>query len=301
MFSLPDRWIITGSLLAVVVGVASGLASAFFLMALAWATQTDADNPWLLFLLPLAGVVIAWAYTYYGKNSAGGNNLLIDQINAVDDVNRVPLRMFPLVLGATILTHLFGGSAGREGTAVQMGGAIAAWLARTLHLTGAHLRVLLMCGVSGGFSSVFGTPLAGAVFGMEVLAVGGMRYDALIPCLWPPRGDLVVRGVGVHHASYPVTSGFPDLSLHIILIVTIAGIAFGLASLLFAEATAAIEHWSKRLVANAMLRTFLGGGLVVLATLALGTRAYNGLSLPLLHESFTGASIPTLAFLASCS
>ena len=206
--------------------------------------------------------------------------------------------MFPLVLGATILTHLFGGSAGREGTAVQMGGAIAGWMGRVLHMTNQHLRVLLMCGISGGFSSVFGTPLAGTVFAMEMAAMGGMRYDALIPCLIAAVvGDLVVREVGVDHIAYAVSSGFPEISTETVLLVVVAGVIFGLASLIFAEATAAIEHLSKRFVSIPTLRTFLGGILVILITLSFGTRAYNGLSLDLLADCFNGESVPTLAFL----
>lgn len=298
-----NPWFIGSAALAAIVGVGSGLASALFLTVLSWATDAQTDHPWLLFGLPFAGAAIAWAYAGFGKTAAGGNNLLLDQIHAADETestpNRVPLRMFPLVLAATVLTHLFGGSAGREGTAVQMGGAIAGWMGRVLRISNSHLRVLLMCGIAGGFASVFGTPLAGAVFAMEVLALGGMRYDALIPCLIAAvSGDLILRATGVQHTHYVVIDGFPELSWHVVLLVTIAGIAFGLASLLFAEATAAIEHWSKHLVGNPMLRTFLGGVAVILVTLAFGTRDYNGLSIPLLRECFTGGSVPTWAFLA---
>ncbi|MCA9859836.1 MAG: chloride channel protein [Thermomicrobiales bacterium] len=286
------------SLLGIVVGAASGLASALFLLALEWATDEQTNNPWLLYLLPFAGVLIAWSYAGWGKAAAGGNNLLLDQIHAAGGSNRVPLHMFPLVLGATILTHLFGGSAGREGTAVQMGGAIAGWLSRVLNVTGQHLRVMLMCGISGGFSSVFGTPLAGTVFGMEVVAMGGMRYDALIPCLIAAVvGDLVVRTVGVHHATYVVSAGFPEISAETVVPVVLAGIAFGLASLLFSEATATIEHVAKHLVPRPVWRTFLGGFVVILITLVYGTRAYNGLSLPLLADCFNGEAVPTFAFM----
>ncbi len=297
MLNLDGRWFFVASVLAVVVGAASGAASAFFLIALHWATDEQTNNPWLLYLLPFAGILIAWAYAGWGKEAAGGNNLLIDQLHEAGGSNRVPLRMFPLVLGATILTHLFGGSAGREGTAVQMGGAIAGWMSRVLNMTNQHLRVMLMCGISGGFSSVFGTPLAGTVFAMEVVAMGGMRYDALIPCLIAAVvGDLVVRLIGVDHAVYTVTSGFPEISAQTVLLVVIAGIVFGLTSLLFAEMTATIEHLSKRFFPVPTLRTFLGGFLVIAITLAFGTRAYNGLSLPLLADCFSGQSVPTLAF-----
>ena len=299
MFRADRQLLLTCSVLAVVIGAASGFASALFLILLDHATAAQTNNPWLLYLLPLAGIVIAWAYAGFGRSAAGGNNLLLDQIHAADEVNRVPLRMMPLVLVATILTHLFGGSAGREGTAVQMGGAIAGWLARTLNVSTVHLRIMLMCGISGGFSGVFGTPLAGAVFGMEVLAIGGLRYEALIPCLISAAvADLVVRdALHVHHGIYPVASGFPELSLRTLVVVAIAGVIFGLTSLLFAESTAVIEHTARRLVPNPMLRAFLGGFLVIAITLALGTRAYNGLSLPLLADAFNGSEIPTFAFL----
>lgn len=293
------RLFLTCSVLAVAIGAASGLASAIFLILLELATAAQTGNPWLLYLLSVAGIVIAWAYAGFGKAAAGGNNLLLDQIHAADEVNRVPLRMMPLVLVATILTHLFGGSAGREGSAVQMGGAIAGWLARILDVSAAHLRIMLICGISGGFSGVFGTPLAGAVFGMEVLAIGGLRYEALIPCLISAAlADLMVRDVlHVHHGIYPVASGFPDLTLRTFLVVAVAGVAFGLTSLLFAESTARVEQTARRLVPNPMLRAFLGGCLVIAITLALGTRMYNGLSLPLLSEAFHGGEIPAFAFL----
>lgn len=296
--SVNRRWIVTGSLLAAIVGVASGLASAAFLLMLDRATDLQTDHGWLLYLLPLAGIVIAWAYNGYGVAAAGGNNVILDQIHATDQVNRVPLRMFPLVLVSTILTHLCGGSAGREGTAVQMGGALASWLARLLRLDSVHLRLLLLCGIAGGFSSVFGTPLAGTIFAMEVLALGGMRYDALIPCLIAAvTGDLVIDALDVHHGIYVISSAMPALTLRTLAMVVIAGIAFGFASLLFSELTWFVERIAKNLVANGMLRSFLGGFLVIGITLALGTRIYNGLSLPLLSDTFSDASIPTWAFL----
>jgi H+/Cl- antiporter ClcA len=290
-------WIWTSLGLAAIVGAASGLASAVFLVVLAWATEGQTDHPWLLYFLPLAGVAIAWAYTDIGQSAAGGNNLLIDQLHATDEVNRVPLRMLPLVLVATILTHLCGGSAGREGTAVQMGGAIGGWLSRVLHLSMPQLRTMLMCGVSGGFAGVFGTPLAGTVFAMEMLALGGMRYGALIPCLVAAvMSDLVVRQLDVHHSVYVLQAGIPAISLSTVLLVVVAGVAFGIASLGFAELTATIERLSKQAIRHPLWRTFAGGVVVIVITLMLGTRAYNGLSLPLLADSFVGAPIPTFAF-----
>jgi len=294
---MHQRWIVVGSLLAVLIGIGSGLASSLFLIALEHATDLQADHPWLLFLLPLGGAFMAWLYRDFGGTSSGGNNLILDQIHDPAQVGRIPFRMLPLILVSTVLTHLFGGSAGREGAAVQMGGAISAAIGRRLHVTSTQLRIALMCGVSGGFSSVFGTPIAGTIFGMEMLAIGGMRYEALIPCLIAAiAGDLVVRQFPITHSHYAITSAIPSLSVETVLQIALAGIAFGLASLAFSESTALVERVGKRLVPNPIGRIALGGIIVILVTLLLGTRLYNGLSLPLLHEAFTG-EVPTWAFL----
>lgn len=296
---MDRRWLLVGILLAVPIGIASGLASSLFLASLAVATAWQGENPWLLYLLPLAGAAIAWAYAGIGRSAAGGNNLILDQIHEADRVGLVPLRMFPLVLAATLLTHLCGGSAGREGTAVQMGGAIASWFSRLLGVGADRLRIMLMCGISGGFASVFGTPLAGTVFGMEVLAVGGIRYEALIPCLVAAvAGDLTVRLLEIPHASYALATPTPAFGLTTVGLVVVAGAAFGIVSVLFGEATAAVERVSTRLVPRPIWRTVLGGGVVIAITFALGTRIYNGLSLPLLAAAFEEPeAVPTFAFL----
>ncbi|MFM9106313.1 MAG: chloride channel protein [Chloroflexota bacterium] len=290
-------WLLAGVALAVPVGVAAGLASAAFLAALAAVTAYRESHGWLIFLLPAAGALMAWAYATVGRSAAGGNNLILDQIHGGRD-DLVPLRMFPLILASTLLTHLVGGSAGREGTAVQMGGAIAAAAGRRLGLTAEHLRVLLMCGVSGGFAGVFGTPLAGAVFGMEVLALGGFRYGAMLPCLAAAvSADLTVRLLGIPHAHYAIATPAPPAGIAPVLLVAVAGVAFGLCSALFIESVALVERMARRFAPDPVRRAALGGAAVLALTLALGTRAYNGLSLPLLASTFDGGAVPALAFL----
>jgi H+/Cl- antiporter ClcA len=284
--------------LAVLTGLAAGGASWIFLELLHWATDTQSAHPWLLYLLPFAGAVLAWLYAGYGRAAAGGNNLIIDQIHDPRD-SGVPLRMFPLILFSTIVTHLFGGSAGREGSAVQMGGSIAGEIARRFKLSRTAGRIVLMCGVAGGFSSVFGTPLAGTIFAMEMLALGGIRYEALIPCLIAAvAGEWTMEQFDYAHAHYAIVSAIPTLDLGAILQVAAAGVAFGIASAAFSELTAWIEHGSSSLIPNPVWRIFTGGLAVIAVTLLLGTRDYNGLSLGLLADSFSGAHIANFAFAA---
>lgn len=147
-------------LLACAIAVLAGSASAFFLFSLDWATNMRNAHRWLIWFLPFAGFGVGWIYLRFGQHVEAGNNLIIDEIH--DPKKVIPRRMIPLVLGGTILSHLFGASVGREGTAVQMGGALADVLTRMINLKHIDRRILLMAGISAGFSSVFGTPLAGA-------------------------------------------------------------------------------------------------------------------------------------------
>jgi len=275
------RQLLIWTLLVVPVGLLSGSASAFFLWSLDRVTEIHWANPWLLFLLPLAGVVVGWTYHRIGKSAEGGNNLILDQIH--EPGGGVPTRMAPLILVSTLVTHLFGGSAGREGTAVQMGGSLASAYGRLCRFGEQNMRVLLMAGIAAGFGSVFGTPLTGAIFAMEVLVIGRVHYDALIPVLVASVvGDLTCSAWGIHHSVYHI--GIADVagahaSFDPVLMgkVVIAAVAFGLASQLFAELTHGLQQAFKRVAPAAPWRAALGGLLIIGLVYAVGTRDFLGL------------------------
>ena len=268
----------------VVVGVLAGSASALLLWSLQVATDVREAHRWLILLLAPAGLCVGLMYHWLGRRVEAGNNLILEEIHAPKDV--IPLRMTPLILLGTFLTHLFGGSAGREGTALQTGASLADQLSRPLRMKAHQRRILLMTGVSAGFASVFGTPLAGAVFGIEVLAIGSVSYEAIGPCFLAAFvADLVTRAWHIRHTVYAVES-VPAMSAWGILWAVAAGVAFGLVAMGFARATHGIAAAAKGMIAYAPLRPFVGGLLVTAAVFALGTTKYIGLGIPGIVAAF---------------
>jgi H+/Cl- antiporter ClcA/CBS domain-containing protein len=283
------------SVLSSVVGVLAGTASAVFLTALQWATAIRIANPEILFLLPVVGFFVGWLYNRFAGTAARGNNLVIEEVNTSKEP--IPVKMAPLVLLGTVLTHLVGGSAGREGTAIQMGSSLADWLQRRLGLSPKDRRMMLMAGISGGFGSVFGTPIAGFVFGLEVQSVGQLNYEGILPCLIAAIvGDLVTRAWGITHVHYPALLNL-ELDPGLILKVMIAGIVFGLTSLLFIELTHGIKQVISRLFHWTPLRPAVGGLLIMGLILVVGSQDYLGLSLPLIQHSLDGTGVVVFAFL----
>ncbi|MDQ3393793.1 MAG: voltage-gated chloride channel family protein [Bacteroidota bacterium] len=280
-------------LIATIVGGLVGTASAIFLVLLENATNWREENIWIIALLPLGGLMIGLVYHYWGRDVEAGNNILIEEIHHPKRV--VPFKMAPLVFFGTVATHFFGGSAGREGTAVQMGGSIADQLTYLFRLHAGDRKILIITGICAGFASVFGTPLAGAIFGLEVFFMGRIKYDALFPgFLAAILADYITTAWGVGHIHYEILV-VPELGFLNILYAIIAGICFGLTAMIFANTTHSIGRLFKENIKFPPLRLFIGGIIVAAAVFAVSTTKYIGLGIPTILDSFS-TSLPPYDF-----
>lgn len=280
-------------LLAILTGCIVGAVSSLFAHTLTFVTGLRKSYSWLFYLLPAAGLLIAFLYDKLGKRDGGTNQLF----TAIKDKNEVEFRSAPLIFISTALTHLTGGSAGREGAALQLGGSVANQLGRILPLDEEDRRVMVMCGMSAGFAALFGTPMAAAVFSLEVVCVGSMYYTALLPCM---VASLVATGIAgklsVHAEAFHVLE-IPEFTFVNGAKMGIVALACAVASILFCLALKGVGEFYGKFLKNKYVRILVASALIIGITLLLNTSDYMGAGTDLIVRAVEDGKSEPFAFL----
>lgn len=278
------KWII----LAILTGVIVGGASSVFAGCIKGAIKFRTGSPWVFLFLPIAGLIIVFMYQMLDKDDRGTNQVL-STIRSKDDV---PIKSAPLIFVATLLTHLTGGSAGREGAAIQFGGSIGNQLGRIVKLDEFDQHVMVMCGMSAAFSAVFGTPMAAAVFAMEVVSVGVMYYAALLPCVIASIiAAEFAAGLGIHPEVFNVTN-IPKITIENGLKMGVIAAGCGAVSILFCIALKIASKIYTKCLKNPYIRVFAAGCVVIVITLFLNTSDYMGAGSELIARAINGRARP---------
>lgn len=276
------------------IGFVIGLVGIAFHLSLEWATEVRMANPWLIWLLPVGGLAIVLAYRLAGMEKDRGTNFILVAVRSNEPVT---LKTAPLIFFSTVVTHLLGGSAGREGAALQLGGSIASSFGRNFQLNEKEERIMTMCGMAAGFAALFGTPLTSVIFAMEVITVGVMHYSAIVPCI---ISALVASGlskaVGIRPTSFEIV-GIPEtIGLETCWLVAVLGILCAVLSVLFCIVMEHTGHAYRKYFKNPMVRVFVGGCIVIGATYLVGCRDYNGAGMDIIVKALNGDA-KTEAFL----
>jgi H+/Cl- antiporter ClcA len=281
IISLSFKWVS----ICILIGLFSGTASAFFLVALEWVTQIREHNKWIIWLLPIGGLIIGLGYYYFGQEVVKGNNLLLEEYE--NPQKTIPLKMAPLVLLGTLITHLFGGSAGREGTAVQMGGAIADQFTSLFKLDNSERKTVLILGISAGFASIFGTPLAGALFALEVLYFSKINFKSiLLSFVVAYAAYFTVELWKVKHTHYSIPV-VPEITFTSLFWTVLVSLLFGLAAMLFSRSTHFWQNLFSKTIPFPPLRPFIGGIILAITIYFIGTTKYIGLGIPMIVDAFS--------------
>jgi H+/Cl- antiporter ClcA len=278
------KWIVVGSC----IGLVGGAVGTLFHIAVDVCTRDRTTYPKLMFLLPLAGIVIVFTYRLL-QVEGRGTNTIIKSINAGADI---PILLVPAIFIGTVLTHLGGGSAGREGAALQLGGGIGAKVGSLFRLDERDQREATLCGMSALFAALFGTPLTAAMFAMEVISVGIVHYSAFVPCLISAlTGGFVAQFFGVGPTAY-VVGKIPALEIHTLVAVAALAAVFAVVSIAFCSALHHGEEWIVRILPNPYVRVVAGGLLILLLTVLLRTTDYNGAGLDVIQRAMEGTARP---------
>ncbi len=275
------QWMISGLLM----GVLGGLLGTAFHYILHGVTDLRGANPWLIWFLPVGGVLIMWIYRFFGLKGNRGTNEIIDAILTNHGVSR---RITPAIFLATAVTHLFGGSAGREGAALQLGGSMASLLARIFKLSKPERTVLMLSGMSAVFAGLFGTPMTACLFTMEFESVGTMYTPALLPCFLSAFvASQVSAALGVHAETH-MLGAIPALDAAGVAGLLVFAVVLSLLGVLMCYAFHYAESYAHKLVHNRYLRIALGGVVILLMTLLVGDHRYNGAGMDMVLAAVTG-------------
>ncbi|MCI9157177.1 MAG: chloride channel protein [Lawsonibacter sp.] len=284
------KWLVYACL----VGVVVGLVAVAFHLGIDLATELRGKHPNVIWLLPLGGMAIILLYRVCGMEKDRGTNLVLV---AVRDAQGLKLRTAPLIFLSTVLTHLVGGSAGREGAALQLGASLSAYIGKELRLDELDERIVVMCGMAAAFSALFGTPLTAAIFAMEVVTVGRMYYAALVPCLASSiTALLLAQQMGLHAQVGYLMLDAVALQPLMALQAAVLGALCAALSVLFCIAMHTVSKLYAKYLPNPLLRAAVGGGLVLALTLLMGEQTYNGAGDPVIRRLLAGDVIPA-AFL----
>ena len=281
------RYFIKWSALALAIGSVAGAAGTIFSMGVSWATGFRLSHPSMLFFLPVSGLLIVWLYPSFHEEGNRGTNMVIDAISSNE---RVTPATGPLIFFSTILTHLGGGSSGREGAALQLGGSIGNSFGEWFKLDERDKKIAIMCGMSAVFSALFGTPVAAAIFSLEVVSIGVLYYAALVPCVFSSFLAVgIARAAGLEGEHFPVEM-IPALDLKAVGLLVLLGILCAAVSILFCVLLHTAEHAYRKYFPDARVRILAGSFLFIALTLLSGTRDYCGSSMGLIESSIEGSA-----------
>ena len=276
---------------AAIVGLGAGVIGTFFTVSVNSVIELRVQYPWLIYFLPLGGVIIVLLYQL-AKYKDAGTDLVIQSIHSEP---HLPVRVGPLIFVSSVITHLFGGSAGREGAALQIGGSVGSFVSKTLHLKEEDKKTLIMAGMSGCFSALFGTPLTAAIFPLEVVHVGYMQYAALLPCAIASLiGHSVAIALNLVEPMHHIGT-VPNLDAITAIAVIVLSLLAGLVSRLFVYSLHKTHHIFA-MIENAYVRAIVGAVIIIVLTLLVGNQDYNGVGAHMIERALEG-DVPLYAFL----
>lgn len=271
--------------IAVATGTCGGIVGSFFHKSVEYVTEIRIANEWIIFALPFGGLIIVYLYKLFKLDSNIGTNLIIDSIRTD---GKVPIAMAPLIFVSTVITHLFGGSAGREGAALQLGGSIGSQIGNMLKLDEKVMHAITLCGMSGVFAALFGTPLTATFFAMEVISVGIIYYSSFIPCI---VSSIVAYKISLLFGLEPVYFNLkiiPAISASSVIKVTVLGALCAIVSIVFCESLHKTSRFVKKYIKNEYLRIALGGLVIVILTMMLRNTDYNGTGMNIISKAING-------------